>query len=152
MPIIATFISGLLFSTGLIVSGLINPAKVLNFLDIAGSWDPSLAITMAVAVATTAIGYRLAFAQGAPLLGGVFQLPAKADIDGRLASGAAIFGIGWGLVGFCPGPAVASLGIGANAAFIFVLAMLAGMAIARSLDTFSVTPITPQAGIKGGNK
>jgi len=152
MPIIATFIAGLLFSIGLIVSGLINPTKVLNFLDVAGNWDPSLAITMAVAVATTAIGYRFALARGTPLLGGMFQLPAKTDIDPRLASGAAIFGIGWGLVGFCPGPAVASLGVGANAAFIFVLAMLAGMAIARSLDALSVTPVAPQAGIKGGNK
>lgn len=152
MQIIATFISGLLFSIGLIVSGLINPAKVLNFLDVAGNWDPSLAITMAVAVATTAIGYRLALARRTPLLGGAFQLPTKTDIDPKLASGAAIFGIGWGLVGFCPGPALASLGIGANAAFIFVVAMLAGMAIARSFDAFSATPVAPPAGIKGGNK
>ena len=134
MQILSTFIVGVLFGLGLVVSGLINPAKVLNFLDFAGTWDPSLAFTMAAAIATTAIGYRFVFRRRAPLLGGSFQLPAASDIDARLIGGAALFGIGWGLIGFCPGPAIAALSSGATSTIIFVGAMLAGMALARALD------------------
>ena len=134
MQIVSTFIGGLLFGLGLVVSGLINPAKVLNFLDLAGTWDPSLAFTMVAAVATTAVGYRFAFRRGAPLLGGSFQLPAASDIDARLIGGAALFGIGWGLIGFCPGPAIAALSSGTISTVTFVGAMLAGMALARMLD------------------
>lgn len=131
MQAIAIFVSGLLFGLGLVVSGLINPAKVLNFLDVTGTWDPSLALTMGAAVVTTGLGYRIAFAKPAPLLGGGFQLPTATAIDARLISGAALFGVGWGLVGYCPGPAIAALSTGSGSTFVFVAAMLTGMAAAR---------------------
>lgn len=131
MQILVTFVSALLFGLGLAVSGLINPAKVLAFLDIAGNWDPSLAITMACAVAFTAVGYRASFARKEPLFSDAFQVPANTTLDRKLVSGAALFGIGWGLIGFCPGPAVAALSLGNPAAVTFIVAMLAGMAAAR---------------------
>jgi uncharacterized membrane protein YedE/YeeE len=115
------------------VSSLINPAKVLNFLDVAGTWDPSLAITMAAAVAVTGMGYKLAFAHGKPILGEAFQLAGTSVIDARLLAGAALFGIGWGLVGYCPGPAIAALSLGSSSALTFVAAMLVGMALARQV-------------------
>jgi uncharacterized membrane protein YedE/YeeE len=132
MQVIATFVSGLLFGLGLVVSGLINPAKVLNFLDITGTWDASLALTMAAAVVTTGLGYRFALAKPAPLFGGSFHLPTATAIDARLITGAALFGIGWGLVGYCPCPAIAALSAGSPSTFVFVAAMLVGMAAARS--------------------
>src|SRR5665647_2278401 len=97
MQMIAPLASGLLFGLGLVISGLINPAKVLNFLDVTGTWDPSLAFTMGAAVLTTAIGYKLSF-KGKPIFGSTFHLPTATDIDARLVGGAALFGIGWGLV------------------------------------------------------
>ena len=132
MQVITTFVSGLLFGLGLVISGLINPAKVLNFLDITGTWDASLALTMAAAVVTTGLGYRFALAKPAPLFGGSFQLPTATAIDARLITGAALFGIGWGLVGYCPGPAIAALSAGSPSTLAFVAAMLVGMAAARS--------------------
>lgn len=135
MHVFASFLVGLLFGTGLVISGLINPAKVLNFLDIAGTWDPSLAFTMGGAVLTTALGYKLTFGRGKPLLSDRFHVPSASDIDMRLVSGAALFGIGWGLVGYCPGPAIAALSSGGAPTAIFVIAMLAGMAIARNLTS-----------------
>ena len=131
MQILAALLSGILFGIGLSICELINPAKILAFLDIAGDWDPSLAVTMAAAVATTAVGYRLVLKRPAPLFAESFQLPTASVIDRRLVTGAAVFGLGWGLVGFCPGPAIAALPIGEHAVFIFVAAMLAGMASAR---------------------
>jgi uncharacterized membrane protein YedE/YeeE len=133
MKIIAAFVSSLLFGLGLVVSGLIDPAKVLGFLDVAGNWDPSLALTMAAAIVTTALGYRLAFAKGAPMFERSFQLPAGTTIDARLIAGASLFGIGWGLVGYCPGPAVAGLASANRSTAMFVLAMVVGMAIARAV-------------------
>ena len=132
MHVIATLATGLLFGLGLVVSGLINPAKVLNFLDIAGAWDASLAFTMGAAVLTTDVGYKIAFS-GQPILADGFHLPAAKYLDDRLISGAALFGVGWGLVGYCPGPAVAALSLGSASTLYFVAAMLAGMAIARTL-------------------
>lgn len=152
MPVIATFVSGLLFGVGLIVSGLVSPGKVLGFLDVAGAWDPTLAFVMAAAVATTAVGYKLAFARGRPLFSTSFQIPTKSDIDGRLMTGAALFGIGWGLVGFCPGPAIASLSIGSLEALIFVIAMLGGMALARTMDNWGPRAVVAPAGPKGGSQ
>lgn len=152
MPVIATFLSGLLFGVGLIVSGLVSPGKVLGFLDVAGAWDPTLAFVMASAVATTAVGYRLAFARGRPLFCSNFQIPTKSDIDGRLMTGAALFGIGWGLVGFCPGPAVASLSIGSIEALIFVIAMLGGMALSRTMDNLGARAAVAPAQQKGGSQ
>jgi uncharacterized membrane protein YedE/YeeE len=138
MQVIATFVSGLLFGLGLVVSGLINPAKVLNFLDITGSWDASLALTMGAAVVTTGLGYLFVLAKPAPLLGGNFHLPPATAVDGRLITGAALFGIGWGVVGYCPGPAIAALSAGSVLTFVFVAAMLAGMAVSRALTLRNV--------------
>ncbi|MCC5980697.1 MAG: YeeE/YedE family protein [Oceanicaulis sp.] len=126
--ILSALAAGLVFGLGLIVSGMVNPAKVLNFLDIAGQWDPSLAFVMAGAAGTVFIGYRFVLKRDKPLFEDRFTLPTATRIDARLASGAALFGVGWGLVGFCPGPALTALGTGAMPALIFTAAMLAGMA------------------------
>ena len=124
---LAAFAAGLIFGLGLVVSDMINPAKVLNFLDIAGSWDPSLVFVMGTAVVTAAIGYRLVFRLKTPLLGGRFVLPNRTDIDARLIGGAALFGIGWGLAGFCPGPAISAAATGRGEVFVFLAAMAVGM-------------------------
>ncbi|WP_181699962.1 DUF6691 family protein [Chthonobacter albigriseus] len=135
MKEIATaLVSGLLFGAGLLLSGMADPAKVLNFLDIAGTWDPSLAFVMGGAVLTTAIGYRFALRPPRPLLADRFDLPRTTGIDGRLIGGAALFGVGWGLVGYCPGPAFVGLGLGSASAAIFVLALLAGLGLGRVLS------------------
>jgi uncharacterized membrane protein YedE/YeeE len=135
MAVLAQFIIGLIFGFGLLVSGMSNPAKVLNFLDLAairtGNWDPSLAFVMAGAIAVTYIGFTLVLRRSQPLLAEKFHLPGKADIDARVIAGPAIFGIGWGLAGFCPGPAFTALGFGTTAALVFVVAMFAGMWLAR---------------------
>jgi uncharacterized membrane protein YedE/YeeE len=121
------------FGLGLLISGMANPAKVLNFLDAAGSWDPSLAFVMAGAVAVTFVGYRFAWRRPAPLLADRFYLPTAKDIDRPLLLGAAIFGIGWGLAGFCPGPALVSLPLLAKGTIAFVPAMIFGAVFARWL-------------------
>jgi uncharacterized protein len=133
MPFTIGLISGALFGVGLVVSGMSNPAKVLNFLDVFGTWDPSLAFVMAGALMVTAIGYRLAWRQPKPMLADMFDLPVSQRIDARLLAGAAAFGIGWGLSGFCPGPAVTSLALLAPGTLVFIPAMLVGMWIARRL-------------------
>ena len=132
-------LAGILFGLGLAVSQMVNPAKVLGFLDIAaawrpvaGGWDPSLAFVMAGALAVSAVGFRLALKRSAPIFATAFELPRATAIDGRLVAGAAIFGLGWGLVGFCPGPALASLVFGLPQSFIFVAAMVAGAWLYRS--------------------
>ncbi len=129
---IYAYLAGLLFGAGLIASGLADPSKVLAFLDIGGAWDPSLAVTMAAALVVTAIGYRWALARKAPLYGS-FDLPKQRTIDARLVSGAAIFGLGWGLAGFCPGPALLATIVGGTQALIFFAAMMAGMMLARTV-------------------
>lgn len=126
LGLVAALGAGVLFGVGLVVSQMIDPGKVLAFLDVAGRWDPSLALVMAGALAVAVPGFRLAQARGAPALGGGFDAAANPDIDRRLVAGAAIFGVGWGLVGFCPGPAIASLAFARSESLIFVLAMLAG--------------------------
>jgi uncharacterized protein len=135
MAVLVQFIIGLIFGLGLVLSGMSDPAKVLNFLDFAairtGSWDPSLAFVMAGAIAVTFAGYKLALKRTQPILGEKFYLPTRDDIDARVIAGPAIFGIGWGLSGFCPGPAITALGFGTKAAVIFVIAMVAGMWLAR---------------------
>jgi uncharacterized membrane protein YedE/YeeE len=131
-PIINVVI-GVIFGIGLIVSGMADPAKVLNFLDVAGTWDPSLAFVMAGAIAVAAPGYALVLRRAAPLQDTVFSLPATSPVDGRLIAGAAVFGLGWGLVGLCPGPAIVSLTIGSPGIFAFVGAMLAGIIAAAYL-------------------
>jgi len=135
MTILVQFAIGLLFGLGLIVSGMSNPAKVLNFLDLAGipagTWDASLAFVMAGAVAVTFVGFRYVLKLAHPFFADRFHLPTRNDIDPKIIIGPAIFGIGWGLVGFCPGPALTALGFGSTAAFVFVVAMCAGMVLAR---------------------
>ncbi len=130
MAIAINLIAGLIFGVGLILSGMIDPAKVLNFLDIAGTWDPSLAFVMAGAIAVTSVGYAIVGRRGKPFFADSFRWPEVAGIDVRLVLGAAIFGIGWGLVGLCPGPAITSLLLGAPAVYVFVSAMAAGIWLA----------------------
>jgi len=130
--ILAALFAGALFGLGLTVSRMIDPAKVLGFLDVAGEWDPSLALVLAGAAGTAAIGYRLVLGRGAPLFAGSFNLPTRSDIDLRLLGGAALFGVGWGLVGLCPGPALVGLGVAFGPVAVFVISMLAGMALFRA--------------------
>jgi uncharacterized protein len=132
----SVLLSGLLFGSGIAVSGMINPAKVLNFFDVAGTWDPSLAFVMAGGVATAMIGYRLIFKNlKAPLFDATFHLPTKKDIDVPLVAGSAVFGIGWGLSGFCPGGSIPALGLGQPQAFVFVAAMVVGLGAAKLLQS-----------------
>ena len=131
MRAIAGFLCGLIFGIGLVVSGMSNPAKVLNFLDLAGTWDPSLAFVMGGAVAVTFIGYRFLQNRPQPVLAEQFHMPSVRDVDAPLLTGAACFGLGWGLGGFCPGPAVTSLALHADGTLVFVLCMLVGMWGAR---------------------
>ena len=119
------FAAGLLFGLGLSLGGMTQPAVVLGFLDIFGAWDPRLVFVMAGAVLTTAVGYRLVLRRPRPLLAERFQWPMSRRIDARLIGGAALFGIGWGIAGYCPGPALASLGAGAPALLVLVACMLA---------------------------
>lgn len=127
--ILAALGAGLLFGAGLTVARMVDPSKVLGFLDIAGDWDPSLAFVLAGAVVTTGLGFWLVQrTHAAPVLAESFQTPTAQPIDGRLMAGAGIFGIGWGLVGICPGPAIAGLAIAPAQLALFVAAMLAGMA------------------------
>lgn len=129
MATIAAFIAGLVFGIGLIVSRMADPAKVQGFLDLAGKWDPSLAFVMAGALAVAAPAFAVARRRRASMTGAPIALPGGRDIDRRLVAGSALFGIGWGLAGFCPAPALVVLGMGNAKAVVFVAAMLAGMAI-----------------------
>lgn len=133
MPILNALLAGLIFGMGLIVSGMANPAKVLGFLDLAGKWDPSLVLVMAGAIAVGSIGFAMARKRKHSLFGTPILLPATTRIDRRLLAGSAVFGAGWGLAGFCPGPALVSAGGGEAKAMLFVIAMLVGMKI------FSIT-------------
>jgi uncharacterized protein len=138
--ILTGLVAGLLFGVGLAVSEMINPAKVLNFLDIFGAWDPSLAFVMLGAVVTAAIGYRLVLRRERPLFEAAFTLPTRQDIDAKLLAGGAIFGIGWGLGGYCPGPAISGLAFGAIETIVFVAAMAAGMTAWRMMSTMAPRP------------
>lgn len=146
MSVVVNFVIGLIFGIGLVVSGMANPAKVINFLDLAGSWDPSLAFVMGGAVMVAFFGYRLVLKREAPIFGAAFHLPKRSDVDTRLLVGSAIFGIGWGLGGFCPGPAITALGLGAPGTLAFVPAMLVGMWAARNLAGRHSPPAAIQAG------
>ena len=137
MRIVLTFVASVLFGIGLIISGLANPAKVLSFLDVAGAWDPSLLLTMGAAVITTGLGYAWVFRRHRPILGDAFQFPTATAIDPKLVLGAALFGTGWGLVGYCPGPALVALSLGNLETIISIAAMLAGMFAARALPSLS---------------
>lgn len=134
--IFISFLAGLIFGIGLIISGMANPAKVLGFLDLAGNWDPSLMLVMAGAIGVGFFAFLWAKSRNMTLLGGVMKLPAATQIDRRLVIGSAMFGIGWGIAGFCPGPALVGLGMGLPKAIIFVAAMLAGMAIYEVIESY----------------
>lgn len=134
MTAFTSWLAGLLFGVGLIVSGMANPAKVLGFLDLGGAWDPSLALVMAGAIAVAAVAFALARKRTMSMLGGAMKLPGSRDIDRRLVIGSALFGMGWGLAGFCPGPGLVALGMGEQKALVFVVAMLAGMGIFELLE------------------
>lgn len=127
--------AGTLFGAGLALADMVNPARVLGFLDVAGRWDPTLAFVMAGAVLASAAGYAVSRRLRAPLFGKGFLIPENRRLDSQLISGATLFGIGWGLAGFCPGPAVAGLVFGLWQYWLFVAAMLAGMALQRLLAT-----------------
>lgn len=131
MSFLVNLALGLLFGIGLVVSGMSDPAKVLNSLDLFGTWDPSLAFVMGGAVIVAFIGYRVVLRRAAPIAGDTFQLPHKNDIDSRIIVGPAIFGVGWGLGGFCPGPALTTLGLGEPGTLAFLPAMFLGMWAAR---------------------
>ena len=131
MRLISTYLIGLLFGLGIVVSGMVNPAKVLNFFDVAGTWDPSLIFVMGGALITTFIGYRFVLRREAPLLAERFQIPINTQIDTRLIGGSALFGIGWGIAGFCPGGALPAIGTGRIEVFTFVTALIAGILATR---------------------
>lgn len=133
MRLVLLYLIGVIFGVGISVSGMANPAKVVNFFDVAGLWDPSLAFVMGGALVTTFIGYRLVFGRGAPILADRFELPTARTIDLRLVGGSAVFGIGWGISGFCPGGALPALGTGRWEVFVFVAALIAGILIARTI-------------------
>ena len=128
MLIFTSLLAGLVFGVGLIISGMANPAKVLGFLDLTGAWDPSLALVMAGAIGVSFFAFLFAKGRTRSLLGADMKLPTGRSIDRRLVIGSTLFGIGWGVAGFCPGPGLVALGLGEVKALIFVAAMLAGMA------------------------
>ena len=134
MHVVASFAAGLVFGFGLILSGMANPAKVLGFLDLAGAWDPSLAIVMAGAIAVGIFAFALARKRTVSYLGLEMRLPTARRIDRRLVGGSVVFGIGWGIAGFCPGPGLVALGMGEWKAVVFVAAMIAGMGLFELLE------------------
>ena len=140
MKLIATYFIGLIFGVGISISGMANPAKVLNFFDIAGTWDPSLIFVMGGALITTFIGYRLVFGRAAPVMAGKFSLPTSRVVDAKLVGGSAVFGVGWGIAGFCPGGALPALGTGRWEVFAFVAAVVVGILLAKFLQTLGGRP------------
>lgn len=139
MKNLSALFAGLIFGLGLTVSQMVNPAKVLAFLDILGDWDPSLAFVMGGALIVTAIGYRLVWRRASPLFEARFQVPANRALDAKLITGAVLFGAGWGLVGLCPGPAISALTIGGWPVATFLIAMMAGMAAFELYDRSTQT-------------
>jgi hypothetical protein len=134
---LTAFLAGLVFAIGLGLAGMTQPAKVLAFLDVLGAWDPSLAVVMAGAMAVYTLLFRVALRLEVPLFGGALQIPTRKDLDPRLVGGAALFGVGWGLAGFCPGPALVSSVTGNSAVLLFVIAMTAGMYLHGALEAIS---------------
>ncbi len=134
MAVFTSLLAGLVFGLGLICSGMADPAKVLGFLDLAGPWDPSLALVMLGAIAVGLVAFTVARQRTKSLLGLELKLPTARHIDRRLIIGSLLFGTGWGIAGFCPGPALAAVGMGELKAAVFVVAMLAGMAIFELLE------------------
>lgn len=132
MRLLSTYLIGLIFGVGISISGMANPAKVLNFFDIAGTWDPSLIFVMGGALLTTFIGYKIVFGRSAPVFESGFNVPSNRRLDARLIGGSAIFGIGWGVAGFCPGGALPALGTGRWEVFAFTGALVVGIFIAKA--------------------
>jgi len=133
MRLVFAYAVGLVFGLGIVISGMANPAKVLNFFDVAGTWDPSLAFVMVGALAVAFAGYRLVLQRSAPVLNRRFHLPTATALDARLIGGAAIFGIGWGIAGFCPGGALPALGTGRWEVWVFTAALIAGIVATRTI-------------------
>ncbi|SFR08535.1 DUF6691 family protein [Poseidonocella sedimentorum] len=131
MRLVIHYLIGLVFGTGIAISGMMDPAKVANFFDVAGSWDPSLAFVMGGAVLVAFFGYRLVLKRPAPVIDTQFHLPLSTKIDGRLVAGAAIFGVGWGITGLCPGGAIPALGTGRVDVLVFFVMMAAGIWLGR---------------------
>ena len=129
LKMLVNLFAGTLFGLGLTVSGMVDPAKIIGFLDFAGDWDPTLAFVMGGALLVTVPTFRLVLKRSRPVLADEFDLPTKKEVDSRLLAGSAIFGIGWGLAGFCPGPAVTAMASALAPVFVFVAAMVAGMAV-----------------------
>lgn len=130
MRLLALYLVGVIFGLGISLGGMANPAKVVNFFDITGTWDPSLALVMGGALVTTFLGYRFVLRRPAPLWDEVFHLPTARDIDLRLVGGSAVFGLGWGITGYCPGGVLPALGTGNGSVLLFVASMLGGIALA----------------------
>lgn len=131
MKLFAVYLVGIIFGVGISISGMANPAKVLNFFDIFGVWDPSLIFVMGGALVTTFIGYKAVLGRSAPVFDQVYRLPTARTIDAKLVGGSAVFGIGWGIAGFCPGGALPALGTGRWEVFAFTGALVAGIFLAR---------------------
>ena len=138
MYVFTSLLAGLVFGIGLILSGMANPARVLGFLDLTGRWDPSLAFVMAGAVAVSLVSFAVAKRKTLSFLGAEMKLSRARQIDRRLVGGSLLFGVGWGVAGFCPGPALVALGMGETKAAVFVGAMLAGMGIFELLERRNV--------------
>lgn len=134
MLVIASLLAGLVFGLGLILSGMVNPAKVLGFLDLAGPWDPSLVLVMTGAIAVGLVAFYVTGNRTVSLLGAAMALPTSRELDRRLVLGSVLFGIGWGIGGFCPGPGIVALTMGGAKAVVFVAAMLVGMGIFELLE------------------
>jgi hypothetical protein len=134
MPLISAFVFGVVFALGLGLGGMTQPARVIGFLDVAGRWDPTLLFVLGGAVTTSFVLFPVILRRGAPVLGPRFVMPTRTRIDGRLLGGAALFGAGWGLAGYCPGPAVVSLVAGTPATLVFVVAMGLGLVLGQQLS------------------
>lgn len=145
MRLFLTYLIGLVFGLGISISGMMNPAKVLNFFDIAGTWDPSLMFVMGGAVTVTFIGYRIVLGRPSPMLAPKFAVPTNTRLDARLLGGSALFGVGWGIAGFCPGASLPALGTGRLDVFIFTAALIAGIFVARTLIRITETRRTRPA-------
>ncbi|MBF9030909.1 YeeE/YedE family protein [Rhodobacterales bacterium HKCCE3408] len=141
MKLLFAAFTGLVFGVGIALSGMMDPAKVLNFFDLAGAWDPSLAFVMAGALVVTFLGYRLVWRRRAPIFEDRFQVPTATAIDGKLVGGAALFGIGWGIAGFCPGAALPALGTGRWEVVLFLAAVVAGFWLRRAVT--ALPPMRP---------
>lgn len=143
MKLFATYLVGVIFGLGISLSGMANPAKVLNFFDIAGTWDPSLIFVMGGALITTFVGYKLVFGRSAPVFGSDFNVPTSRRIDAKLVGGSALFGLGWGIAGFCPGGALPALGTGRPEVFVFTAALIAGIVLAKILQSVVAPRLRP---------